>query len=271
MEKMYPLLLTLLLCFSATALAQEAPDFSIVDLEGRRHQLYHALGQDHIVLLFFAFADCLPCNEALPEIRDIQEDYDNQNVLIWYVSDRDSNARLEQHLDDGNLKVIAAGVEGNGPEAMSSMTTNFSFFGYPTVAVICPDKQVTWDIWPYSSGAPEWRNPIEDCGTMFVDEEYIPIETPSSTIAPIAWGQDIWLFPSPITNGQGHLDFEMPQAGTIQAQLLTSDGRVLQELFRGYFPPGKHRQETTFRVPPGTYFIRLVNGQQIRYLSVVVL
>ena len=160
------------LAFAANA--QTALDFTITDYKGVSHNLQHALDQGFIVVLEFFFADCGPCINAAQELQAIHEDYENKNVLIWAISDIDDDSRLWDYEYELGLSFVMAGIDGGGIEVKNAYTDSFGFEAYPTIAVICPDGSMTWDIFPYSEGAPEWRNSIEACGVEEIIYEYIP-------------------------------------------------------------------------------------------------
>ena len=143
MKKMNTLLLASFISCTLS-LAQVLPNIVLTDIDGNKHQLYHALDQGYIIFLDFSFVECGPCNEALPEIISILDDFENQNLLLWYASDRDDNLKLKNYLDTTGLEAIAAGPEGGVEEAMDAFLEEFSFFGFPTISIICPDKSIQW-------------------------------------------------------------------------------------------------------------------------------
>jgi hypothetical protein len=217
--------------------AQEAPNIAITDIKGDRHQLYHALDQGFIVMLNFSFLDCVPCNEALPEIKSIVEDFEEQNLLVWYASDRDNDLELNEFLINNGLDAIAAGPFGGVEEAIDEFDEVFSFFGFPTISVICPDRSIMWDIWPYSEGAPEWRSAIENCQPNVPDAAYEPIEPSSSNHTITNQQIDARLYPVPMEN-QGILEIELPRKTYVYARIFSTSGRMEKVLLDQYLPEG---------------------------------
>jgi peroxiredoxin len=61
-----------------------APDFILPDLSGNEVSLKQFKGQ--IVLLDFWATWCLPCRRSIPELIDIQEKYEDQDLVILGVS-----------------------------------------------------------------------------------------------------------------------------------------------------------------------------------------
>ncbi|MEZ4987481.1 MAG: TlpA disulfide reductase family protein [Saprospiraceae bacterium] len=119
-----------------------------------------------IVLLDFFFVNCPPCQGSAPELAAIANDYAGKSVILWSISDRDGNAAIEGFEETYGLNFPAGGTDGDGEKASKSYANNFNFTGFPTISIICPDGSISWDIWPYSTGAPEWRNAIDACGVV---------------------------------------------------------------------------------------------------------
>lgn len=255
------LLVTSGLLLAAPLSAQLAPDFHFVDTEGNRHQLYHALDQDYVVLLNLFFVDCEPCREALPELRSIFEDYSEDNLLVWSLSDRDPDSLLRQYAGEVNVPFILSGTDGMAEEAIDLLTDDFPFFGFPTIAVICPDRSISWDIWPYSPGAPEWRAPIESCGLQESLPPYQPLE-PSNTTELQAQAASLHLFPNPAhSNTQLCLKLKERQSGALQ--LIRADGSLAANLHEGALPSGDHyfRPLQSIR-QAGWYVLRYQSARQ---------
>lgn len=59
---------------------QIAPDFEVTDIDGKRHQLSDFRGQ--AVFLNFWATWCVPCQEEMPEIYALQEEYADRLAVI---------------------------------------------------------------------------------------------------------------------------------------------------------------------------------------------
>ena len=227
------------LLFAAPLSAQLAPDFHFVDIEGNRHQLYHALDQNYVVLLTLFFVDCEPCREALPELRSIYQDYSDDNLLVWSLSDRDPDSLLRQYAEQAQAPFILSGTDGMAEEAIDLLTDNFPFFGFPTIAVICPDRSINWDIWPYSPGAPEWRQPIEFCGLEESLPPYQPLEPSNTSQLQVQTGASLHLFPNPV-HYNTQLCLKLKERQNAALQLIRADGSLVATLHQGALPSGEH-------------------------------
>jgi len=61
-------------------LNKPAPDFELLDLQGKRWSLKDLRGK--IVVLNFWFTSCPPCIEEMPELNKLVQEYGNQNVVF---------------------------------------------------------------------------------------------------------------------------------------------------------------------------------------------
>lgn len=249
---LWTLALALLLCNELQA--QQSPNFSFTDISGTRHQLFHALDQGYIVMLILFFADCEPCLEAIPEIEQIREDYSGRNLLVWALSDRDGNEALQDYLDSTNISFTLAGPQGMGEGAIDQLKNSLPFFGYPTVSVICPNRGIDWDIWPYSEGAPEWRSAIQSCGLEQNTPPYMPIE-PSSNAAPNVTPLSLTVWPNPAGPGTA-VELQLPAPVELELELMASDGKPVQQLFAGKLSAGQHSFRPFQNLPPALYLLR---------------
>jgi thiol-disulfide isomerase/thioredoxin len=240
MKKFFTLL-TFMAVFHFSLMSQTALDFTFTDTNGNTHQMQDALDQGYIILMDFFFVDCPPCQESAPELKAIVEDYTDQgkNMIMWSLSDRDDDAYIETFKTQFGLTNAAGGTDGGGDDVINLYAGQFNFFGFPTVSVICPNGSISWDIWPYSAGAPEWRNAIDACGVTDADP-YQPL-TPSSA-QDIATVDEVQLSisPNPFA-GEGFLDLLLSESSDVQVEVLTIDGQLLTRWFDGQLPAGEHR------------------------------
>lgn len=76
----------ILACLCAgTARAQQAPDFSLKDLEGASHRLAD-YRTDHVVLVNFWATWCVPCIKEMPHLQTLQDRYRAQGLEVLAVS-----------------------------------------------------------------------------------------------------------------------------------------------------------------------------------------
>ncbi|MCH8332131.1 MAG: redoxin domain-containing protein [Bacteroidetes bacterium] len=141
-----------------------APDFTLTDTDSVEWNLYEQLEQGKTVVLDFFYATCTPCQTWTPEIIQMYADYGGGTgeVLVLGISDRDDNAEVEAFEDSFNVTYPSGGIDGGGDDITSLYSSWFPFFGWPTYAVICPDKTVTWNL-PKNPGLPELRAKVDTC------------------------------------------------------------------------------------------------------------
>ena len=142
------LILFILLCMSSAVRTQIAPDFSFTDTEGKTHNLYEKLRAGDTVVLDFFFADCKPCQKLTPQLVKLNTKWmsDTNKIIVWGISDRDNDSRLKEFDSTYSLNYSSVGREGGGDTVTALYSSWFTFFGWPTYAVICPGREIHWNI-----------------------------------------------------------------------------------------------------------------------------
>ncbi|MFN0276877.1 MAG: T9SS type A sorting domain-containing protein [Chitinophagales bacterium] len=146
--------------------AQTAPDITFTDITGQEHNLYETLDAGKTVLLDFFFVDCVPCQTWTPTIEELYQTWGggDADVEFWAFSDVDDNSYIQTFADEFEVQYTLTGLDGGAFDVIATYASEFPFLGYPTYSVICPDRSITWDIWPLSPGAPEIDEKIAACG-----------------------------------------------------------------------------------------------------------
>ena len=190
----------------------------------------------------------------------MHEDYEGKNVIIWSISDRDSDPYIEDYKNQAGLSYISGGAQGGGADVINTYAANFTFTGFPTISIVCPDGSITWDIWPYTSGAPEWRNAIDDCDVVDSDP-YVSLSATAVTDFD-AVGNGLGIFPNPITE-TGIIDVELAKSAQISLEAYNLVGQSVKTIFEGYRTEGFHQIDfNAHDLPKGTYLLQLkVNDQ----------
>ncbi len=144
--------------------AQSAVDFSFTDVIGKEHNLFQELDRGNIVVLDFFFVDCKPCQKLTPGMVNLYNEYQSaaKNVVVFGISDRDENAKLKTFDNTYNVTYPTCGIDGGGDTITDMYKGLFNLQGWPTYAVICPDKQVYWNLTRDSSFV-EVREKIDTC------------------------------------------------------------------------------------------------------------
>ncbi|MBC8048032.1 MAG: redoxin domain-containing protein [Fimbriimonadaceae bacterium] len=164
MKNILPLFIFSLLGSISTA--QTAPDFTFTDINGNEYNLYETLAEGKTVVLDFFFVDCAPCQYWTPDFEELYTTWGggNADVVFWAFSDIDDHAYIEPFVEEYGIEYPVSGIEGGGYNVIGSYADNFTFSGYPTYSVICPDKSISWDIWPLTENMPEVDEKISECG-----------------------------------------------------------------------------------------------------------
>lgn len=230
------------------AVAQDAPDFTITDTDGVERNLYQTLDEGYIVMIDFFFVDCPPCQASAPEIQAISDDYSDNNVVVWSISDRDANTAIEGYEEEFGLTYPAAGSEGNGDAVVDLYASNYNFTGFPTIAIVCPDRSISWDIWPYSPGAPEWRDAIENCGVT---------AQPTSTREVDAQVADLIVRPT-LVRSTAMIDYQLLEGGNVRIEIVNSLGQTVAVPYAGTQGPGAQQQQLIVdELTAGSYFVKV--------------
>lgn len=237
--------LTLFLCFSSMlkVCAQTAPDFSCTDVNGEEHHLYESLDEGKIIVLDFFYVDCPPCVETSAELQSIHEDYQGTNVEVWSVSPFDYNSQIDSFQNLYNLTYLMAGTEGSGQEITELYSDSLDLHYFPTISVIAPNKEIFWDIWPYTpGGAPEWRAVIESIGVEF-------LSVSSADLIPVEFS----VYPNPATD---ILQIET-RTPAVSIEIYNASGQLIQveKVSSSYLSLDIHNY------PSGTYLLRAVHPE----------
>lgn len=147
-----------------------APDFTITTTDGVQRNLYQTLGQGNAVVLDFFFPTCSYCIQYAPVIEQayINKGKGNGNIKFWGIDDRANNTTVNNYKQQHNVSnPCASGTQGGGKAATDLYTQSFQFSGWPTYAVICPDKTLHWDV-NYPPTANGFDSYFNTCGTTAV-------------------------------------------------------------------------------------------------------
>ncbi|MDQ3918910.1 MAG: TlpA family protein disulfide reductase [Acidobacteriota bacterium] len=117
-----------------------APDFSLTDVSGAPVSLSQYRGK--VVLLDFWQTWCVPCVEAIPHLKSLQEKYRAQGLVILGVTDRLDAEGL------ATLRKFAGEYKINYPllvDDKGKTAALYSILGYPHAYIIGRDGRVALD------------------------------------------------------------------------------------------------------------------------------
>jgi peroxiredoxin len=117
-----------------------APDFNLTDTAGAAVSLAQYRGQ--VVLLDFWQTWCVPCVEAIPHLKSLQEKYRSQGLVVLGVTDRldaDGLATLRKFASEYRINYpLLVDVKG-------TTTAQFLVSGYPHTYLIDRGGRITFD------------------------------------------------------------------------------------------------------------------------------
>lgn len=150
--------------FAGPAQGQKAIDFTFTDLQGMERNLFTELNKGNTVVLDFFFVDCKPCQRLTPGMVNLNNENvaQSKKVIVFGISDRDINTKLKGFEDDFKVSYSSAGIEGGGDTITDLYKGQFNFQGWPTYAVICPNRKVYWNLERDSSFV-EVRSALDSC------------------------------------------------------------------------------------------------------------
>jgi len=130
-------LLLVALLASHSVQGQDAPDFTITDIDGQSHNLYAALDAGNTVVLKFFTNWCPICNNTAEDVEALWQGYQaaGDDVLIWAL-DRDANetnAHANTYRDNNGLTFPVIG-EAN------SVAQLYGVLYQPEYYIVCPDR-----------------------------------------------------------------------------------------------------------------------------------
>lgn len=243
--------------------AQNAPDFNFTDINGNTHNLQERLDDGYIIVLDFFFVDCPPCVGTGMELELIHNDYQGKNVEVWSITPFDSIPAIQAFQDEHGFSYTTGGLEGGAWDIFETFTDSLDLEYFPTISVICPNGDLTWDIWPYTSnGAPEWREAIEYCGVHEVNvtavaEDFIE-KHPSS------------VFPNPVKDIL-NIEFYTENGADVFTEVYDMTGRkLIQEAIAIDNIGQQNKQLSVDKLLGGNYILHLsVEGETIAVLPFV--
>lgn len=126
------------------AVGQDAPGFSLLDLDGNVLSLEEMLGLNRPILLAFFHSDCTECGLLFPEVAEWQRDYGHR-VTVAVVAGERTNALAERARAVNALRILTGGsdvIRGYHAQAM------------PSAVLVGPDGKVASKVF---SGAEAMR------------------------------------------------------------------------------------------------------------------
>lgn len=231
-----------------------APDFSVTFTDGSTANLYTTLTAGNSVMLDIFYTTCGYCQEYAPIIEQAFTAHGSGtgNVKFWGIDNGDTDAEVNAYKTQyGVSNPCASGTQGGGDAVISLYSNNFSFTGYPTYSVICPDKTINWDK-NYAPTATGFDTYFTNCAASSIDENSNPIST-MFTLS----------YPSP-ANDQVTFNIFADKSSQLKIEIIDISGKAIysnmQNVDKGYF-----KTEINLNAfANGTYFVRLLQNDVLK-------
>ncbi|MBN2082569.1 TlpA family protein disulfide reductase [bacterium] len=142
-----------MLLFASPALAEEAADFKLEDLNGDEYTLDDLLDGQKLLVIDFWQVGCKPCNELVAHLQEFYDEYqkDEAGVEIVIIS-RDTTLTLPQvapffNSHEYTFKVLL--------DTELDVSGDYGVKASPVTFLIDKDKQIIWRHFNYKSGQEE--------------------------------------------------------------------------------------------------------------------
>lgn len=242
--------MVIILSIPTSAIAQISPDFKMTDTDSVEWHLYDLLNNGNTVVLDFFFADCTPCKKLTPLMVDLYSEYggDTGKVVVLGISDRDDDNKVRGFEQEFKVNYPSCGIEGGGDTITSLFSSWFSFFGWPTYAVICPNRNIFWNV-DQSDSLNNVRLVIDSCNNTVSVMEQSKGEVPS-------------IFPNP---GTEFINVNLENKAIDKIEVFSLRGkRLVSKEFSKY--------KTSYKVETlgwesGIYFIRIHSRRELYNLK----
>lgn len=132
--------------------AQQAPDFTVTDINGANHTLYSDyLNQGKAVILGFFYEGAPMVDGLYPLLQNYcyQEWEQNLPLGVMLLSAVDAHEELTVFAQEHNISLPVSGTDGGAHNAISNYIdgTFGPFYGYPMFVVVGPTGEVIFDPW----------------------------------------------------------------------------------------------------------------------------
>ncbi|MEI6122753.1 MAG: T9SS type A sorting domain-containing protein [Bacteroidota bacterium] len=225
------------------------PNFSLTFTDASHVHLHQTLAAGKSVLLDFFFVGCSYCQTYAPIIDQsyVAHGAGTGNILFWGISDRDANAAITTYKNSYGVTNPCAGTAGNGDSVTTMVEGLFTFTGWPTYSIICPDRTVHWDV-NYPPSATGFDSYFSGCGAAGINENATRIS---------------YMFPVPAQNNIT-IDFYADQSSTIRLEIYDLLGNILytenSDVTNNYYK----KDVDLSAYSAGTYFVKLFQNNKLQ-------
>ena len=170
-----------------------AIDFSVTFTDGTPVNLFSTCSAGNSVVLDFFFTTCQYCQQYAPTIDQayVAHNSGSGNIKFWGIDTGDNNADVNTYKTTyGVTNPCASGTEGGGSAVNTTYSNSFTWSGWPTYSVVCPDHTYNHDV-NYPPTATGFNSYFASCGTSSIDENYNPLHTIITYMYPLPAMDDL--------------------------------------------------------------------------------
>jgi len=233
---------------------KEVEDFTITTTDGVTRNLYTTLDSGNTVFIDLFYTTCTFCQLYAPVIEEVYQETGagEGDIEFWGISNNlyDTNWVIDQYRENYNITNPCAGPYGGGLTAFSIIVNEQNFNGFPTYCVICPDRNMYFDVC-YPPVAACFYPYFEDCTVGIQDHNYRQDQSGIVSVYPNPATDGI--FVDIITNSMINITIEICNPLGIKVSSISFEG--LDKSQTQFVPLNN--------LPPGIYFVKLMQNNLV--------
>ena len=236
-------------------------DFTVISTDGDTLNLYTALDSGKTIVLDFFFKNCTYCILYAPIIEEIYQNTGagSQNIDFWGIDFHDTNQEVIDYKQaHGVSNPCASGLEGNADSVIYKATEEYGLSGFPTYAVICPDRKVFWEINcpPVDTGFNQYFN---DCGAIpGIKEMNINHSATINKIYPVPASSFI------------NVEFFNREKSDVRFDIVNLSGEYILSFYFDKINEDICTKKLSLEnLPPGNYFVKLTIDNVIKDTRII--
>ncbi len=237
-----------------------APDFTVTDVHGKKHNLYEYLNQGKKVVLDFFFTDCIPCQFYSPQVNLAYEKYgcNTQDVIFLSIDYNDTGAEVIDYENKYNIKFPSASGRNGGGNAVVSQ---YQIIAFPTLILIDSTKKIIDKMDPPTLVVFDFK---------FAQHGIIPKPCLTST-SNYSNDESIIVYPNPSHDGNLLVSFSNSNLEQSQFELIDYSGKSFGFLQNTFIDENTCSLDVN-DIPTGNYLLKLIEwNSEPRYLKISIL
>lgn len=237
-------------------ITRNAGDFTITTTDGITRNLYNTLDSGKTVFVDLFFTTCGYCQEYAPVIEDIYQNTGagQEDIVFWGISNNlgDPDAVIDQYRTNFNVTNPCAGPNGGGTTAHTTVISGQNFQGWPTYAVICPNRTLFFDPC-YPPTVTGFDPYFGQCASLVgTDDHEINTKHPGF----------LSLFPNP-AKFELSMDIYVKDPFPVIIEIFNLLGKKAGSFSFEVYPGAQTISISTDELPNGAYFIRMLQNGKI--------